>query len=157
MGKYDKFKGMLPTYKEALADLKKEYSQLSEQELLSEFAEVKSRKKALETTLQEAERELTAITEVLVEEMEGKDLTQIKHSKLGTFSTRTKVYVQQKDVTKLKKWLRDNQYGDIIKEQVNHNVLNALMTDILTNGSLPNDAGIEVFLKSSITNTPIKT
>lgn len=156
MGKYDKFKGMIPTYKAAVFDLKKEFSGLSETELLEKFSELKDHKRALEASLKEVEKELTAVTEVLVEEMEGRELTQLKHSRLGLFSTRTKVYVQQKDLTALKKWLRENEYGDIIKEQVNHNVLNSLMIDILSHGSLPNDAGINVFLKSGITNTPIK-
>lgn len=156
MGKYDKFKDFLPTYKEGLQNLKKEFGELEGDALLEKYQELKARKKALETTLKEADQEFTAITEVVVEKMEEGNLTQIKHSKLGTFSTRTNVYVSQKDKEKLFEWLRKNQYGDLIKEQVNAKVLGGLFAEILKDSSLPENAGVEVFLKSAITNTTIK-
>lgn len=156
MGKYDKFKGLIPTFKEALADLKREYAEYDESALLAKFTELKEEKKEITEQLKEIERELTAITEVLVEEMEARDLTQLKNSKLGTFSVRTNIFVTQKDKSKLLKWLKRNGYEDLIKDHVNPKVLNSLFSEMLVSGSLPNDAGVEVFLKSNITNTSIK-
>ena len=157
MGKYDQFRGKIPTFKEALADLKAKYSDFEQKQLLEKFSELKEKKKNLDQQLKDVDRELIAVMEVLVEQFEAEDITQVKSGTLGTFSRRTKVYVNQKDKEKLKRWLRENNYGDIIKEQVNPQVLNALMTDILSSGSLPEDAGIEVFLKESIANTQTKT
>lgn len=153
MGKYDKLKGLVPTYKEALSDLKKEYSEKTEDELLEEFSKTKEQKKDLEKTLKDVDRKLTAIEETLVEVFEARNITNVTSSKFGVFAVRTKVYVHQKDKEALHTWLKENKYEDLIKPQVNAQVLNALFTDILSNSSLPEHAGVQVFLKSSISNT----
>ncbi len=157
MGKFDKYKGVVPSYKQAVADIKDTFKGKPEGELLDDFSELKGEKKKRVEDLKETEKTLTAITEVLVEDMEERELTQLKNSRLGLFSVRTKVYVTVNDKQKLFQWLRDNDYGDLIKEEIHHQTLNELFSEILTNGSLPEDAGVSVFLKSNITNTPIKS
>ncbi len=156
MGKYDKLRGLVPSYKEALSELKKQYADFDDTDLLQKFSELKSQKQTLDLRTQLLEKDLAAVTELLIEKMEAKNLTQLKNSKLGTFSLRTNVYVTQKDKERLFTWLRENDYGDVIKEQVNPKVLNSLFADILSNSSLPDDAGVDVFLKHNITNIPIK-
>ena len=153
MGKYDKFKGTVPTYKEALEDLKKLYVEKTDNELLEAFSKAKNQKKRLEKIMKELDRKLTAIEETLVEALEAKDITNLTSTTHGAFAVRTRVFVHQKDKEKLHKWLREHKYGDLIKPQVNAQVLNALFSDILSNSSLPENAGVQVFLKSSISNT----
>lgn len=152
MGKYDKFKEILPTYKEALEEITKEYAHLTQTQLLEKFTELKNKREEIKDQLKEIEKEFTAVTELLVDRFEAESISHIKNSDLGSFNTRTSVFVNLTDKDKLHEWLRENNYGDVIKEGVHPKVLNSLFTDILESSSLPEDAGVQVFLKTGITH-----
>lgn len=153
MGKYSKYKEQVPTYKEALEDEKKKLRHKTRDDLLELFTQLKEEKNKKEKELKVIDQKLTAASERLVEILEEENLTSIKHSKLGTFTIKDRVFAQQVDKNKLFKWLREQGYETLIKEDVNSNSLNSVMGDILSNGeSLPKDAGVKLFFKSSISN-----
>lgn len=150
MGKYSKLKNLVPTYKEALEDLKRMYVNAEQNELMEMLSQVKEEKKRLEKELKEVNQRITAIEEVLIELMESQDITQIKNSSLGTFSIKTQVFVSPRDKEAMYRWLRANGHGSIIKESVHNKALNSLFSEILQEESIPEEAGVNVFLKSSI-------
>ena len=150
MGKYDRLKGVVPTHREATDDARQRYQKWSIEQLMEKFLELKNKKEALKDQLSEIEPDLAALTEIFLETLEEKDLTSLKSTKFGTFSTRESVYVSVKDRDVLHAWLRDNNYGDMIKEQVHPTALNSLFSEILLTEGLPKDSGVEFFIKPKI-------
>jgi hypothetical protein len=100
------------------------------QELTEAFFDLQEKKEKLKNELSLVQLKMDRMEQELIDCMQNEDLESFKDSNYGTVYMRNSCRAQLLDHDVAFQWLRDNGYGDIIKETVNSNTLSAIVKDL---------------------------
>jgi len=155
MGKWSHLRKKLPKQpsdpdrKEIIDELKKQFVGKTDEELLREFATRRELMMELAKQGDDVAKESEAITQLILDRWETTGVEKMELEGLGTFSISDDIYPTIKNKEDLFIWLRANQFGDLIKEQVNHQSLASLVKERLEKGDKLPDM-VDVFFKQGL-------
>lgn len=101
--------------------------------LADELAELRDRKKALDEELKNVNTRIAEVEEELANKMLNEEIQSFQRSG-RTFYVTTKIFANAVPERKseLFTWLKENGYGDMVTETVNHNTLSAFVREMLS-------------------------
>ncbi len=105
--------------------------------LAKELFEKKQEKDEAEKDLAEINKRIQKLAEGLIPEiMQDQELTKFTIDKVGTISLKSdlRTYVHAEDREKVIQWLKDNGYGDIVKETAHHVTVRAWAKEMISDG-----------------------
>lgn len=106
-------------------------------ELADRLAALRDRKEELKALTTENNEEIERVERELLEQMQANDLQNFKRSG-KQFICSSKVWAAPVDKDKVYAWMKENGYGDLVKETVNANSFNSLVKEWLEeNGFVP--------------------
>lgn len=107
--------------------------------LADQLVELRDRKAALEAQTKENNAEIERVERELLEQMQANDLQNFKRSG-KQFICSSKVWASPVDKEKVYSWMKENGYGDMVKETVNANSFNSLVKEWLDqDGFVPDE------------------
>jgi hypothetical protein len=152
MAKVDWKKHNLPAfteeanYQEKIENVKAEYVGLETADLAREFKVAKLKKKELEEQVNDLNVGLAALSQLLVENLQGQELQKVSLDAGGTVYLQAEVYPSTKDRAALQNWVIAEEMMEVLT--VNYRTLQGIVKERLMAGeALP--PGVEVFLKTS--------
>jgi hypothetical protein len=109
----------------------------------------KDKKEDLENQLEELKKGMDDFNTEFVELMEVNELKKFTIDKVGTVYIEPDIYPTVLDKPLFHKWLRANNFGDLIKEEVHYQTMKAFLKEQLeSKNKLPE--GIKIFPKSQV-------
>jgi hypothetical protein len=134
-------------YQKKINSKKQEYRKLSKlAELSSEYLMILTEKKDLEEELSRKEVSLKALSQMMVEKMEGEDLHSFKTPE-GTIYLRSSVYPKVTDKQSVITWIEET--GNLQLLGVQHQSLKALCKELLEEGKALPD-GVDAFIDVNV-------
>ena len=109
--------------------------------LLSDrYKQLREEKQALEAKVKEINKDIEQVEYDLSQFMTDEEVQKFDRNGV-TFYLSTKTYASPAAGRRedLQQWLKDNGYGDLVKETVNANTLSAFVRELLEEGELPED------------------
>lgn len=150
MGKWSHYKGQFPEKQIVEEEKRKQYEELTTEELEYKVCFLDRNGKHLEKMKTDNQAELEAATNVLLQRWEENGNTQqVKRDKLGMLSRVDDIYASVSDLNSFKTWAEQNNMQSIVKETVNAKTLTSAIKDLLVDGN-PIPDGVGVFMKSRI-------
>lgn len=135
-----------PTYQALIDKQKQVYLPKSRLERCQLLASAKKEKEKLEDLIKLRNIELEALSQLLVDDLEGEDESKVVNS-AGTFAIKDSPYPQVKDRAAYLAWIRQEGLEDLLS--VNYKTTEGMVKGMIEKGeALP--PGIEVFIKTSI-------
>lgn len=123
-------------------------------QLADELKDLRRRKDELEEKLKEVKTEIARAEAELLQEMINEELGNFKRGDTQ-FVMVTKVHASPKAGKKplLIRWLKQSQYRDLVKEDVNARTLEAWARELAENDELPDEVKelVNIFEKQTIT------
>jgi hypothetical protein len=152
MGKWsglkDKFTAFVqdPTYQQKVDLEKKTLAKLSRVLRCAKYAAFKRLKEAAEDEIEKLNVKLEALSQLLVDDLEGEAETKITND-TGTFSIKDEPYPSVKDKLAFHAWVRSSGQEEILT--VNYMTMSAIVKAKIEAGEeIP--PGVDVFIKTSI-------
>lgn len=135
-----------PSYQEKINELKAEYVGFETADLAREFKIAKLKKKELEEQVSDLNVGLAALSQLLVDNLQGQELQKVSLDAGGTVYLQVEVYPSTKDRAALQNWVIAEEMMELLT--VNYRTLQGVVKERLIAGeALP--PGVEVFLKTS--------
>jgi hypothetical protein len=166
MGKYTKLRGKLPafpvdkTWQEKINAFKQKFlgtrsAENANARMLSlQFATREKKKDDLEAAIKKLNVEIEALSQMIVESLEGEQFQQIDLSSGESISIKDTPYSSVIDRKKLFAWIKETHSADLLS--VNTQTLNGLNNDRLLAGQ-PAVPGTKVFMKTRAKVSSSKT
>jgi hypothetical protein len=151
-GKYAKYRGKLeafaqaPDFQAKVDKDKRLYARLDTAKLAKEFVGWKRKKSAGEARERAINVKLEALSQLLVEKLEGADFEAVQLRGGVSVSLQDKPYPSVVDRKKLFGWIKKTRMASLLS--VHHQTLVGLVTEALAAGTNP-PPGVEVYLKTS--------
>ncbi|MED1801821.1 hypothetical protein [Brevibacillus porteri] len=98
--------------------------------LADQLVALRERKEQLKAQTENNNAEIERTERELLEQMQENDLQNFKRSG-KQFICSTKVWASAVDKDKVYDWMKNNGYGDLVKETVNANSFNSLVKELL--------------------------
>jgi hypothetical protein len=151
-GKWSKLKGKIPkfeidsSWQEKVDESKKAYIGLDSTELTREFARRRAMKKTLEGHISLENTELEAISQILINDLEGSEIQKIGLTTGETGYIQDEPYSSVEDKKKLMAWVKKKKLQDLLT--LNWQTLNGMVKNLLVDGK-PAPPGVKVSMKTS--------
>lgn len=135
-----------PEYQEKVETAKGPFVGLSTAELAREFKRTRLLKKDLEEQVSSLNIELLALSQLLVNDLQGQELSKVTLDSGGTVYLKTEVYPATTDKALVRVWAIEAEMPEILT--VNYRTLQSIVKERLQEGlDLP--PGVAAFLKIS--------
>lgn len=152
MGKWERFRSKLPKFeippewKVKVEKAKETYQALSPTELAREYKMQRELKDQFETAIKGCNTELEALSQLLVENLEGEELQKIQLASGDTVSIASDLYTTVNDKPAFHAWVKRNKLEQLLS--MHYKTLNGLMKEMAVNGK-PFPSCVGVYFKTS--------